>query len=59
MLEPEEGLLTFRAEGNNVKTSRNYTRVIHWTRWVLIPIDKSIDWFIFMKKISFFFGFAL
>ncbi|MDE1188382.1 MAG: hypothetical protein PW844_18135 [Pantoea sp.] len=30
MLEPEEGLLTFRAEGNNVKSSRNYSRVIHW-----------------------------
>jgi hypothetical protein len=30
MLEPEEGLLTFRAEGNNIKTSRDYSRRIHW-----------------------------
>jgi len=30
MLEPEEGLLTFRTEGNNVKTSRDYSRKIHW-----------------------------
>lgn len=30
MLEPKEGLLTFRAEGNNVRNSSNYSRVIHW-----------------------------
>lgn len=30
MLEPKEGLLTFRAEGNNVRNSRHYSRVIHW-----------------------------
>lgn len=30
MLEPKEGLLTFRAEGNNIKGSRYYSRVIHW-----------------------------
>nr|WP_310615912.1 pesticin C-terminus-like muramidase [Pantoea cypripedii] len=30
MLEPEEGLLTFRAEGNIVKSSRDYSRKIHW-----------------------------
>lgn len=30
MLEPSEGLLTFRAEGNNIPGSKLYTRVIHF-----------------------------
>ena len=30
MLEPKEGLLTFRAEGNNTRGSLFYSRVIHW-----------------------------
>lgn len=30
MLEPKEGLLTFRAEGNNTPGSIHYSRVIHW-----------------------------
>jgi Bacterial toxin homologue of phage lysozyme, C-term len=30
MLEPKEGLLTFRAEGNNVRGSLYYSRKIHW-----------------------------
>ena len=30
MLEPKEGLLTFRAEGNNVRSSLFYSQVIHW-----------------------------
>ncbi|RRZ89861.1 hypothetical protein EGK14_15300 [Erwinia sp. 198] len=30
MSEPKEGLLTFRAEGNNFRGSRYYSRVIHW-----------------------------
>ena len=30
MLEPMEGRLTFRAEGNNIKGSHDYSRVIHW-----------------------------
>ncbi|EXU76802.1 pesticin C-terminus-like muramidase [Erwinia mallotivora] len=30
MLEPKEGLLTFRAEGNNFRGSRYYSRKIHW-----------------------------
>jgi hypothetical protein len=29
-MEPREGLLTFRAEGNNISSSRNYSRKIHW-----------------------------
>ena len=29
-MEPREGLLTFRAEGNNIKGSRYYSRVLHW-----------------------------
>ena len=29
MLEPKEGLLTFRAEGNNTRSSPLYSRVIH------------------------------
>ncbi|EOS93558.1 pesticin C-terminus-like muramidase [Erwinia tracheiphila] len=30
MLEPKEGLLTFRAEGNNIPKSIFYSREIHW-----------------------------
>ena len=30
MLEPQKGILTFRAEGNNLKSSRDYSRKIHW-----------------------------
>lgn len=30
MLEPKEGLLTFRAEGNNITGSRYYSRKLHW-----------------------------
>ena len=30
MLEPKERLLIFRAEGNNLRNSRHYSRVIHW-----------------------------
>ncbi|WP_261642560.1 pesticin C-terminus-like muramidase [Erwinia mallotivora] len=30
MLEPKERLLTFRAEGNNFRGSRYYSRKIHW-----------------------------
>ncbi|WP_261640831.1 hypothetical protein [Erwinia mallotivora] len=30
MLEPKEGLLTFRAEGNNLAGSRYYSRKLHW-----------------------------
>ena len=30
MLEPKEGLLTFRAEGNNTRSSLFYSRIIHW-----------------------------
>jgi hypothetical protein len=30
MLEPKEGLLTFRAEGNNMPGSLYYSRKIHW-----------------------------
>ncbi|WP_241571403.1 pesticin C-terminus-like muramidase [Rosenbergiella nectarea] len=30
MLEPKKGTLTFRAEGNNVKSSRDYSKKIHW-----------------------------
>lgn len=30
MLEPKEGLLTFRAEGDNFKGSLYYSRTIHW-----------------------------
>jgi len=30
MLEPKKGLLTFRAEGNNLKSSRDYSRKIQW-----------------------------
>lgn len=30
MLEPKEGLLTFRAEGNNDSGSAYYSRKIHW-----------------------------
>lgn len=30
MLEPKEGLLTFRAEGDNYPGSRYYSRKIHW-----------------------------
>ena len=30
MLEPNIGLLTFRAEGNEVKSSRDYSKKIHW-----------------------------
>ncbi|WP_241607953.1 hypothetical protein [Rosenbergiella australiborealis] len=30
MLEPNIGILTFRAEGNNVKSSRDYSKKIHW-----------------------------
>ncbi|MCL9668377.1 hypothetical protein L2C91_08340 [Rosenbergiella epipactidis] len=30
MLEPKKGKLTFRAEGNNVKSSRDYSKKIHW-----------------------------
>lgn len=29
-LRPKEGLLTFMAEGNNIKSSRHYSRKIHW-----------------------------
>jgi len=30
MLEPKKGILTFRAEGNNFKSSRDYSKKIHW-----------------------------
>lgn len=30
MPEPKKGLLTFRAEGNDLKSSRDYSRKIHW-----------------------------
>jgi hypothetical protein len=30
MMEPREGLLTFNAEGNNVRSNRYYSRVLHW-----------------------------
>ncbi|SEQ09898.1 toxin homologue of phage lysozyme [Rosenbergiella nectarea] len=30
MLGPEKGMLTFKAEGNNLKSSRDYSRIIHW-----------------------------
>lgn len=30
MLEPKKGLLTFRAEGDDFKGGRNYSRKIHW-----------------------------
>jgi len=30
MLEPKQGLITFRSEGNNIKKSIFFTRVIHW-----------------------------
>lgn len=30
MLEPQDGLLTFRAEGNNIPGSPWYSRKIHW-----------------------------
>lgn len=30
MSEPKEGLLTFRAEGDNFRGSRYYSRFIHW-----------------------------
>ena len=30
MLEPKKGRLTFRAEGNNIKSSRDYSKKIHW-----------------------------
>ena len=30
MLEPKEGLLTFKSEGNNSPGSRYYSREIHW-----------------------------
>ena len=30
MLEPSIGLLTFRAEGNDLKASRDYSKKIHW-----------------------------
>lgn len=30
MLEPKEGLLTFRAEGNNITGSGYYSRKLHW-----------------------------
>lgn len=30
MLEPKEGLLTFRAEGNNLKSSTDYSKKLHW-----------------------------
>ena len=30
MLEPKRGLLTFRAEGDDFKGGRNYSRKIHW-----------------------------
>lgn len=29
-MEPKEGLLTFRAEGNNIPGSQYYSRKIHW-----------------------------
>ncbi|WP_250318501.1 hypothetical protein [Rosenbergiella gaditana] len=29
-MEPREGILTFRAEGNNISGSRYYSRKIHW-----------------------------
>ncbi len=29
-MEPREGLLTFRAEGNNIPGSLYYSRKIHW-----------------------------
>ncbi|WP_241610904.1 hypothetical protein [Rosenbergiella epipactidis] len=30
MLEPKKGILTFRAEGNNIKSSRDYSQKLHW-----------------------------
>ncbi|AXF77794.1 hypothetical protein LU604_25275 [Erwinia tracheiphila] len=30
MIEPKKGILTFRAEGNNLKSSRDYSLKIHW-----------------------------
>lgn len=35
MLEPKEGLLTFRAEGNNIPSSKLFTRKIH------LPVNAS------------------
>lgn len=29
-MQPKQGLLTFRAEGNNITNSRYYSRKIHW-----------------------------
>ncbi len=29
-MRPKEGSLTYAAEGNNIPTSRYYSRVIHW-----------------------------
>jgi len=34
MLEPKEGLLTFRAEGNNDSSSQYFSRKIHWTDYL-------------------------
>ena len=30
MLEPKEGILIFRAEGNDLKLSKDYSKKIHW-----------------------------
>ena len=30
MLDPDRGIITFRAEGNNIRNSKFYSRVIHW-----------------------------
>ncbi|RRZ89864.1 hypothetical protein [Erwinia sp. 198] len=30
MSQPKQGLLTFRAEGNNFRGNRYYSRIIHW-----------------------------
>jgi len=30
MLEPSKGIVTFRAEGNNIRGNPYYSRVIHW-----------------------------
>lgn len=29
MLEPKKGILTFRAEGNNIRSSKDYSQKLH------------------------------
>jgi len=30
MLEPKKEILTFRAEGNNIKSNKDYSQKLHW-----------------------------